>query len=321
MGAPHRIGVVIFDGVKSLDASGPLEAFDEANAEGAEYELLVLAPGGRTIRASNGLRIGADAALEDRTIRLDTVIVAGADHLPVRAADPGIVDGVRHAASRAGRVASVCTGSFLLGAAGLLDGRRATTHWRHSGRLQAAFPTAQVEADALFVRDGPIHTSAGVTAGIDLSLALIEADHGGEIARRVARSLVVFLQRPGSQSQFSPSLSTPRPTTPSLRALFDAIATDPTAEHSTATLASRVAMSPRHFTRLFGEETGMSPHRYVELVRVQAACAALDAGSSVTAAVERAGFPSVDALRRAFRDRLAVTPSEYQARFATTRRA
>lgn len=315
----HRVGVVVFDGVKSLDVSGPLEVFDEANSEGANYELVVLAPGGRTVRASNGLQLGASGALEDETLVLDTLLVAGGDHLPLRPVDQDVVAGVTQLARRSARVASVCTGAFLLGAAGLLDGRRATTHWRHVRRLQAVFPKVQVEPDAIFVQDEHVHTSAGITAGIDLCLALLEIDHDGELARRVARSLVVFLQRPGGQSQFSPSLQAPRPSTPSLRAVYDAIAADPAAELSTAALAAQLAMSPRHFTRVFSAETGVTPRRYIESVRVQTACVALDRGASVAQSVEAAGFPSMDALRRAFRERLGVTPSEYQARFGSTR--
>jgi len=315
----HRIGVVVFDGFKSLDASGPLEVFDEANQEGAAYSSLLLSPGGRTVRASNGMRVEADAAVEDPSISVNTIMIVGSDQLPLGVPDPSLVAAIARLAEKADRIASVCTGAFLLGAAGLLDGRRATTHWRHARRLQTSYPLIDVQADAIFVHDGNVHTSAGVTAGIDLSLALVESDHGGEVARRVAQSLVVYLQRAGGQSQFSPSVMTPRPTTSPLRGVFDSIAADPRGDMSIDALAQRAMMSSRHFSRLFHAETGMSPRVYIELVRLQTACTALEEGASVTSTVERAGFPSADALRRAFKTRLGVSPRQYQERFASRR--
>lgn len=313
----HLVGIVIFDGFKSLDATGPMEVFAEANNEGGNYELLVLSPGGRPVRASNGLQVQADAAVEGDLPHLDTLIVTGGDLLPTTPAAPGLIEALRALAPRSDRLAAICTGAFLLGAAGLLDGRRATTHWKYIATLAAAFPAAAVETDALFIHNGNVHTSAGVTAGIDLSLALLELDHGGDLARRVAQALVVFLQRPGGQSQFSPSLLIPRPSTPSLRAVTDSIAADPAADHSADALARRAAMSPRHLTRLFHTEIGTTPRAYVDSVRLHAACTALEQGATVTEAVTRAGFAGGDALRRAFRAQIGVTPHEYQRRFAT----
>ncbi|MDY0914492.1 GlxA family transcriptional regulator [Rathayibacter festucae] len=315
---PHVVGIVVFDDFKSLDATGPMEVLAEANAEGAHYKLLVLSPGGRSVRASNGLQVQVDAAVDGDLPHLDTLIVTGGDLLPTTPAAAGLVDALRDLAPRSDRVAGICTGAFLLGAAGLLDGRRTTTHWKHISTLAAAFPATAVEPDALFVHDGAVHTSAGVTAGIDLTLALVELDHGGDLARRVAQALVVFLQRPGGQSQFSPSLLLPRPSTPSLRALTDSIAADPSADHSSDALARRAAMSARHLTRLFTAEIGTTPRAYVDSVRLHAACTALEQGATVTEAVTRAGFAGADALRRAFRAQLGVTPHEYRCRFAST---
>lgn len=192
-------------------------------------------------------------------LRFDTLLVTGGDVFPAHPVDPELREAVTSVAARSGRVCSICTGAFILAAAGLLDGRRATTHWRHTGVLRRGYPDIIVEPDAIFVRDGTTFTSAGVTAGIDLALALLEDDHGEQMARQVAQSLVVFLQRPGRQSQFSPTLSGPRPRTSALRSVFDAVAADPAADHSTPKLAALAAMSPRHLTRLFHEELSTTP--------------------------------------------------------------
>ena len=202
-------------------------------------------------------------------------------------------------------------------AAGLLDGRRATTHWRHAGLLARLYPRVAVEADSIYVRDRGVLTSAGVSAGIDLALAMVEEDCGADLAREVARDLVVFLQRPGGQSQFSVAARTPRPRHDPLREVLDAVAADPAADHSLPVMAARAGVSVRHLTRLFHEQVGETPGAYVEALRVEAAQAALDAGESVTGAAARAGFGSDESLRRAFLRRLGVTPSAYRSRFRT----
>jgi transcriptional regulator GlxA family with amidase domain len=208
----------------------------------------------------------------------------------------------------------VCAGTFLLAAAGLLDGRRAATHWELTEDLAREFPAVEVDADAIFVNDDNVHTSAGITAGIDLSLALVEADHGPELARDVARHLVVFMQRPGGQAQFSTRLDVAAIANPSLRRVLDGVAEQPAADHSLEALSERAGYSVRHLTRVFRRELGLTPGRYVERVRVEAAKARLERGDEPLAAVARAvGFGSEETLRRAFRRETATTPAGYRA--------
>ncbi|MEU0513841.1 MULTISPECIES: GlxA family transcriptional regulator [Amycolatopsis] len=315
----RRLALLVFDEVKLLDVAGPSEVFAEANRFGADYRLVLCSVGGRDVSSSTGMRIPVDADVAD-TGPLDTALVMGGDVFPARAVPPELAEAARTIAGRAKRVASICTGSFVLAAAGLLDGRRATTHWQHAATLARAHPAIQVEPDAIFVEDGSVFTSAGVTAGIDLALALVERDHGPELARRVARSLVVFLQRPGGQSQFSPSLRGPAPKTPPLRAVCDAVAADPAGDHSLPKLAARAGLSTRHLTRLFQEELGTTPAKYVELIRFDAAKSLLDAGHPVTATAYASGFGSAESLRRVFVQHTGVSPRAYQQRFQTSRR-
>ncbi|MHA6758944.1 GlxA family transcriptional regulator [Streptacidiphilus sp. PAMC 29251] len=318
---PHRVGVVVFDGVKLLDVAGPSEVFSEANRIGADYTLTLCSVGGRQVASSTGLRIPVDADAAAEGLGFDTLLVMGGDAVPTRPIDPALRDSVGALAARSGRVCSICTGAFILAATGLLDGRRATTHWRHTRLLARAHPGVTVEPDAIFVRDGRTFTSAGVTAGIDLALALLEDDHGEDMARQVAQSLVVFLQRPGGQSQFSPTLLGPRPHTSALRSVFDAVAADPAADHTVPALAALAALSPRHLTRLFREELDTTPARYVEAVRFDSAKAALEVGRSVGEAAMLAGYGSAETLRRAFVSRLGVSPRTYQQRFRSAQRS
>jgi transcriptional regulator GlxA family with amidase domain len=310
----HRVGVVVFDGVKLLDVAGPMEVFAEANRiGGTSYELLAI--GTDEVSSSAGLAIKVDA---DFSVKLDTVLVAGGDRLVGYPIEPELVDNVRALAARTPRVCSICTGAFVLAAAGTLDNRRATTHWRHARLLAKSYPRITVEPDAIWVQDGPVFTSAGVSAGIDLALALVEKDAGGELARAVAQSLVVFLQRPGGQSQFSPSTSHPRPTSSVLRAITDAVAADPGEDHSIAKMAAAAAVSPRHLTRLFRAELGITPAQYVEEVRIDAGKRGLEQGLSVTDAARAAGFGTSESMRRAFVLRVGVSPRAYQQRFRST---
>jgi transcriptional regulator GlxA family with amidase domain len=310
----HRVGVVVFDGVKLLDVAGPMEVFAEANRIGGTgYELMAVGEG--EVTSSTGLAINVDAGF---TVDLDTVLVAGGDRLVGRPIEPELVDSVRGLAERTPRVCSICTGAFVLAAAGALHGRRATTHWEHARLLASSYPQITVEPDAIWVQDGPVFTSAGVSAGIDLALALVEKDAGGELARAVARSLVVFLQRPGGQSQFSPSTSHPRPRSEVLRAVTDAVAADPAGDHSIARMAAAAAVSPRHLTRLFRAELGLTPARYVEDVRIDAGKRALEQGFSVAGAARAAGFGTSESMRRAFVLRVGVAPRTYRQRFEST---
>ncbi|NIH95789.1 transcriptional regulator GlxA family with amidase domain [Mycolicibacterium fluoranthenivorans] len=314
--AAREMVIVVFDGVKLLDVAGPAEVFAEANRFGARYRLRIASPDGRDVTTS----IGTPFAVTDRLADVesaDTVLVAGGDNLTARAIDPALVDAVREVPPRTGRLASICTGAFILATAGLLDGRRATTHWRHVTLLAHAFPQIGVEPDAIFVRDGDVYTSAGVTAGIDLALALVEQDHGAELVRSVARSLVVYLKRAGGQSQFSALVEADPPQESALRAVTAAIAADPGADHSVKRLAAVAALSTRQLTRLFHTELGTTPARYVEKVRIDTARGALDAGHSVADAAQIAGFGSAETLRRVFVTQLGLSPKAYRDRFRT----
>jgi transcriptional regulator GlxA family with amidase domain len=314
---PHSVGVLVFDGMKLLDLSGPAEVLSEANRFGADYRLTIVSADGASVCSSIGMRVPADTDAQ-AAAAYDTLVVVGGDALPESPVDPALVAAAKALADRAGRIASVCTGAFVLGAGGLLDGRRATTHWQHTATLARRCPSTRVEADALFVKDGTTYTSAGVTAGIDLALSLVEEDHGPALAREVARSLVVYMQRAGGQSQFSASLQGPAPRTPVLRMVQEAVQGDPTADHGLAALAARVRVSPRHLTRMFRAELDTTPMKYVELIRFDMAKALLDAGHNATEAATLSGFPSYESLRRAFARHLGLSPIRYQHRFATT---
>ncbi len=308
--------IVVFDGVKLLDAAGPAEVFAEANRFGAHYRLRIASPDGAEVITSIGTPFAVTDRLDDID-SADTVLVAGGDTLIGRPVDPALVDAVRAVPPRTRRLASICTGAFILATAGLLDGRRATTHWRHVTLLAHAFPQITVEPDAIFVRDGQVYTSAGVTAGIDLALSLVEQDYGTDLVRSVARSLVVYLKRAGGQSQFSALVEADPPPESALRAVTAAIAADPAADHSVKHLAAVAALSTRQLTRLFQAELGTTPARYVEKVRIDTARGALDAGHSVADAAQIAGFGSAETLRRVFVTQLGLSPRAYRDRFRT----
>ena len=310
---------VVFDGAKTLDVAGPAEVFAEANRFGADYAVGYVSPCGGSVLTSTGIQMQVDAARADIE-GPDTVVVCGGDVLIGRSIAPEPIDAVRGFAPRARRLVSICTGSFVLAAAGVLAGRRATTHWRHAELLARAHRDIEVLADALFVTDGDICTSAGVSAGIDLALARVERDHGPDLARAVVRSLVVFMQRPGGQSQYSSYLEVPPPRTPTLRTVIDLISAQPELDHSAAKLAARVGVSARHLTRLFATELDTTPARYVERVRLDRAKALLETGHGIEAAARAAGFGSAETLRRTFVARLAVSPKQYRDRFTTSAR-
>ncbi|MER7566874.1 GlxA family transcriptional regulator [Streptomyces sp. NPDC097941] len=316
---PHRVAILVYDGVKLLDVAGPAEVFGEANLLGADYRTTLLSATGADVTSSIGMRIAVDGSAATQRDP-DTLLVPGGDIYPRTPVTRDLAEATGSLAARAGRVASVCSGAFVLGATGLLDGRRATTHWKIAGELATRYPKARVEPDAIYVRDGTMYTSAGVTAGIDLALALVEEDHGPDISREVARSLVVYLQRAGGQSQFSASLQGPPPRSPALRRVVDLVTADPADDYSLAALARRLNVSTRHLTRLFREELGTSPTRYVESIRFDIAKSLLDQGHTATQAASMAGFPSYESLRRVFARELSISPAAYQRRFATARR-
>jgi transcriptional regulator GlxA family with amidase domain len=316
----RAVVIVVFDGVKLLDAAGPAEVFAEANRFGASYSLEIASVDGRDVTTSIGTRFSVTCQISSID-SADTVVVAGGDSLVGAPIDPALVEALKTVPARTRRLASVCTGAFILAQAGLLSGRRATTHWRHARLLARAFPDVGVEPDAIFVRDGDVFTSAGVSSGIDLALALVEMDYGPELVREVARSLVVYLKRAGGQSQFSVLVEADPPPESALKAVTHAITANPGADHSVKKLASRASLSTRQLTRLFQSELGMTPARYVEMVRIDFARAALDAGRTVSETAGLAGFGSTETLRRVFLNHLGITPKAYRDRFRTTSRS
>ncbi|HYE94064.1 MAG TPA: GlxA family transcriptional regulator, partial [Terriglobales bacterium] len=312
-----------FPGVQVLDVVGPMEIFGTATRVLAErrpddappYALSIVAPSRGELVSSSGLRVIADGTFDDEDVPIDTLMVAGGVALPPPEQVTVVAQWLRDAAPRARRIVGICTGAFFLAEAGLLDARRATTHWGACRNLGAKYPAAQVDPDPIFVKDGNVYTSAGVTAGMDLALALVEEDLGREVALAVARRLVMFLIRPGNQAQFSATLAGQESERPRLREIQHWIVDHVAAELSVEALAGRAAMSSRQFTRVFTDEVGMTPARYVERVRVDAARRALEVSAlGLEEIAERSGFGSADVMRRAFTRLLQVTPAEYQRR-------
>ncbi|MBB5804001.1 transcriptional regulator GlxA family with amidase domain [Saccharothrix ecbatanensis] len=317
----REVLVVGYAGATMTDIAGPVDVFAGANMargdEGDGYRLRLAAVGGG-FEVSGGLRMEAED-LRDVSGGVDTVLVVGGFGFTGAARDTELLHHVRRVADSARRVASVCTGAFVLAEAGLLDGARATTHWAYCDRLAEEHPSVRVVPDAIFVQDGRVATSAGVTAGIDLALALVERDHDAALARLVARWMVVFLQRSGGQSQFSVRSRVQPVREPGLRAVLDAIADDPASGWTVEEMARRAAMSPRHFARVFPRRVGLPPARYVEQVRVEAAAGLLESGDEgLDVVARRTGFGSAETLRRAFLRVLGVTPGGYRHRFRTT---
>jgi transcriptional regulator GlxA family with amidase domain len=313
------VAVLAFDGVQLLDVAGPVEVLTTANSFGAHYDVRVVSVTGADVRTSAGVRIGVDAGPDALPRQLNTVIVPGREDWQHAVVDHALIDLVTRLAARSRRVTSVCAGAFPLAATGLLDGRRAATHWQLTRDLASRFPAVTVEADPLFVRDGKIITSAGVTAGIDLCLALVEEDHGPDLARQVARQLVVFMARPGGQSQFSARLG-PRSSSHALvRQVMDAVTAHPADQHDADSLAGRIGVSARHLSRLFREEIDLTPGQFVESVRFEAARALLESGTDpVELVAARSGLGSAETLRRICQRTLGVSPTTYRARFRTT---
>jgi transcriptional regulator GlxA family with amidase domain len=313
----RRIAILGFEDVQSLDVSGPLEVFDIAERlSPGRYEHLVVSPDGKPFATGSGLRIAPDGGLGDVAAPIDTLVVAGGPGVAAAGRDPSLVAAVAAAAARSRRVASVCTGAFLLAEAGLLDGRRAATHWSAVDRLAERHPDVEVDPDSIFVRDGDVWTSAGVTAGIDLALALVEDDHGRATALEIARWLVVFAKRPGGQAQFSAPLAAQIAERAPIRATQELARARPEADLTVEALAGHAHMSVRGFARAFRREVGVTPAAYVEAVRVERAVAMLQTTSAGAEQIAAAcGFGTSETFRRAFRRRLGVTPGEYRDRF------
>ena len=314
------IDVLTYPAVQLLDVTGPVQVFATANdivagAGGVRpYLLRVVAQGGGSVTASAGVAL-ATGPLTRRDEDLDTLLVAGGEGAEAAAENPVLVNWVRARATQARRTASVCTGAFLLAAAGMLDGRRAATHWKYCARLAQHFPAVRVEPDPIFVRDGSIWTSAGVTAGIDLALALVEEDLGRSVALAVARYLVVFLKRPGGQAQFSAALDL-QVAEDKFGALHEWINGHLADDLSLSVLAAQTGMSERSFSRHYAEATGYTPARAIERLRVETARRLLsESRQPVKRIAQHCGFGSEETLRRSFLRLLAVTPQDYRSRF------
>jgi transcriptional regulator GlxA family with amidase domain len=322
--APRKIALVAFDDCQVLDVTGPLEVFGATNRwlqaqRGAPpaYALELLSPDGAPIRSSSGLRLGVDGSCRRRRDDLDTLLCAGGRGVERALADRRLLRFLAATAPRARRFGSVCTGTFLLADAGLLDGRRVATHWRHCDALARRHRSLTVDKDAIFVRDGACVTSAGVTAGIDLALALVEEDHDRQVALGVARELVLFLVRSGSQAQFSAQLAAQSSEREPLGEVRAFIAEHPAADLSVPALARRAGLSARQFARVFTAEAGTTPARHVAAVRLDAARALLERSRlGLDEVAARAGFGSADLLRLCFVRNLGINPSVYRERFA-----
>jgi transcriptional regulator GlxA family with amidase domain len=321
--------MLLFDDVQCLDVTGPLEVFSGAERllrslgqRRRGYELRTLSADGRPLQTSSGLTLVPDGLLDDAPESIDTLIVPGGRGTRAVTADDRLLSWIAATAARSRRTASVCTGAFALAAAGLLDGRRAATHWSAAGALARQYPRVHVDADPIYVRDGSVWTSAGVTAGMDLALALVEDDLDRDTALAIARHLVLFLRRPGSQSQFSATLAAQQPEREPLREVQRQVVEDVAGDHCVEAMAARANMSARHFARAFAAETGVTPARYVERVRLEAARRMLEDGAQPIATIAgECGFGTAETMRRAFLRTLDVGPAEYRRRFqATTRR-
>ena len=326
----RRILIASFPGAQILDVTGPLEVFSTTNRLVAEddpgsprpYRLELVATRKGPFETSCGVQLVAGRAVRDLRGPIDTLLVAGGEGTEAALGDDVLLAWIRRAGPRARRLASVCTGAFLLAHAGLLDGRRATTHWKSCERLALLYPKVKVEPDPIFIRDGRVYTSAGICAGMDLALALVEEDLGREIALAVAQHLVVFLKRPGGQSQFSAQLKAQFPESQPLRELEAWIADHPEADLSVASLAARVAMSPRNFARVFARDVGTTPAHYVETARVETARHRLEESDASIEQIARAcGFGTSETLRRAFLRSLRVSPADYRGRFRSPNRS
>lgn len=321
--SPRQIVIVAFPGVQSLDVTGPLEVFAGAQqlieATGRAdrgYESRIVSRDGAPLRTSSGLRITPDGRLRDVPAAIDTLIVAGGPGSREAADDRALIEWIARASTTARRTVSVCTGAFLLARAGLLDGRRASTHWAAARELARLYPAVDVDPEPIYVRDGPIWTSAGVTAGMDLALALVEEDLDRAGALAIARHLVLFLRRPGNQSQFSTTLAAQQPQREPLRETLRFLVENIAHDHTVEAMARRAHMSPRHFARAFRAETGLTPARYVERVRLEAARRWLEDTSEPVASIATAcGFGTAETMRRVFLRALGVAPAEYRRRF------
>jgi transcriptional regulator GlxA family with amidase domain len=315
----QAVAIVVYEGVQALDVAGPMDVFSEANTfldSVNRYETVLVAAHRNPLRASNGIRIVADLTFEEATGSFDIILVAGAPTPPEAEPEPYLVQWVRELPWRSSVYGSICTGAFVLGYAGLLDDRRVTTHWQDAQAWAVRFPKAKVEPDLIYVRDGRLITAAGVTAGIDLGLALVGQRHGAETALKVAKRLVVVAQRQGGQSQFSPYLTAPADPESPIARVQNHVMGNIGSRHTLESLAAVVGMSPRNLIRHFVQAAGITPHEFIERARVDAARMMLEGSDRPVKAVAfDCGFGSADRMRIVFTTRLGVTPVQYRASF------
>lgn len=310
---PHRIALVVFPGFQLLDAAGPVAVFEVAEAHRpGSYRWRIVAPEPGLTESSSGVQWQAQPL--PRAGSVDTLMLAGGDGVDAVIAQPALNRWLARTARTPERVASVCSGSLWLAAAGLLDGRAATTHWSRTRRFERDYPQVKLQPDRIFVRDGRFWSSAGITAGIDLALAIVAQDHGETLARQVAQQLVVYYRRPGGQSQFSPMLTVAR-SEGRFASLLEHVRTHLSDRHPVEALAARACMSPRNFARAFVAETGSTPAKVVERIRADAARAALQSGTlSVQAVAAQCGYANPEQMRRSFLRRFGVSPSSLRSR-------
>ena len=313
------VAIAIFPGVQALDVAGPVDVFAEANGfiDGQDrYEVTLLAADDKPLRASNGMTLTADDTFESTRRTFDLALIAGGPELPVSMPDPRLTGWLANVAARCERYGSICTGAFALGHAGLLDDRNVTTHWQHAAQLATQFPKARVDFDRIYLRDERLVTSAGVTAGIDLSLALVTEDHGPQIALRVAKRLVVFSQRQGGQSQFSPYLTAPADETSPVAKVQAHVMAHIKDNFTVKQLADVAGMSARNFARVFVQETNVTPHEFVERARMDAARKQLESTRAALKTIAYdCGFGTADRMRIVFTKRIGATPNQYRERF------
>ena len=322
-GQPKRVGILALPGVQMLDLSGPMDVFAQANpalASPGGYALQIVSLTRDVTVAQNGMRFVPDQSIEDEAADFDTLLIAGSPTIRAYEENATLRRWLVHQSRRVRRLGAICTGAFLLARAGLLDGRRATTHWHLASALAAGFPRVRVEANSIYVKDGAVYTSAGITASMDLALALLEEDHGRRVALRVAKELVLFLKRPGDQSQFSMQLAAQVAEGGPLADTQEWILANLSRDLSVDRLARRLHMSTRNFARRFKQELNATPRAHVEAARVEAAQRLLEDGAvALKKVASLCGFPDQAGLRRAFLRRLRVTPADYRDRFRSTK--
>src|SRR3984957_14453972 len=314
-----KVAIVIFDGVQALDVAGPLDVFAEANtilSAEQKYEVTLIGPRAGAVTCSNGMQLSVPFGYADLDTQWDLLLVAGGPQLPDAHPSGDFLTWLQNQARDAKRFGSVCNGAFVLAHAGLLDGKEVTTHWADAGRLAHEFPQASVQPDKIFVRDGRLFTSAGVTAGIDLCLSLVAEDWGHELAVRVAKRLVVYIQREGGQSQYSPYIGAGREEDPIIGKVHRYVTEHITDALSIEQLASAVSVSRRTFSRLFAKYAKVTPSAFVEQVRVDAARRLLEETDAPLKTVAfKCGFHNATHMRTTFSRRLNVTPKQYRQRF------